>query len=206
MVAKSTTTGLTGTTGWTGTTGFTRSSFMTSDQEAPSSHVRTYNWPPYQLNFWIFVILLASTSIIGVFATFIQIQNQLLLGIPWYFPYFIVVGCLSIVFILIIFWLIAQRRLLPAIVMIGAFMFFVMWLVGLVVVAIQLFGPSGSIQSVCDVQVFGRNPTGQSERTMAWLQQRSICQSWQLVFAMSLTGTLFFVWVMVMAFQVFVNS
>lgn len=31
-------------------------------------------------------------------------------------------------------------------------------------------------------------------------------QSWQLVFAMALTGTVFFVWVMIMAYQVFVNS
>jgi hypothetical protein len=92
-----------------------------------------------------------------------------------YFPYFITVGSLTVIFIVGIFWLIAQRRLLPAIVMIGAFMFFVLWLVGLVIVGIQLFGPNGSIQSVCDVQVFGRNPTGQSERTMAWLQQRNIC-------------------------------
>ncbi|EEU42203.1 uncharacterized protein NECHADRAFT_19478, partial [Fusarium vanettenii 77-13-4] len=167
--------------------------------------VRTYNWPPIQLNFWIFVILLASTSIIGVFSSFIQIQEQLLLPIPWYFPYFITVGSLTVIFIIGIFWLIAQRRLLPAIVMIGAFMFFVLWLVGLVIVGIQLFGPNGSIQSVCDVQVFGRNPTGQSERTMAWLQQRNICQCWQLVFAMSLTGTVFFIWVMIMAYQVFVN-
>lgn len=92
-----------------------------------------------------------------------------------YFPYFITVGSLTVLFVIGIFWLIAQRRLLPAIVMIGAFMFFVLWLVGLVIVGIQLFGPDGSIQSVCDVQVFGRNPTGQTERTMAWLQQRNIC-------------------------------
>lgn len=92
-----------------------------------------------------------------------------------YFPYFITVGSLSIIFILGIFWLIAQRRLLPAIVMVGGFMFFILWLVGLVVVAIQLFGPDGSIQSVCDVQVFGRNPKGTSMATMAWLQQRNIC-------------------------------
>jgi hypothetical protein len=47
------------------------------------SRVRTYNWPPIQLNFWIFVMLLASTSIVGVFSVFIQTQNQLLLPIPW---------------------------------------------------------------------------------------------------------------------------
>jgi hypothetical protein len=81
MVAKSTTTGFTGSTGWTGTS-FTRSAL--SSNRPPASHVRTYNWPPIQLNFWIFVILLASTSIIGVFSSFIQIQEQLLLPIPWY--------------------------------------------------------------------------------------------------------------------------
>ncbi|KAJ4202254.1 hypothetical protein NW767_006213 [Fusarium falciforme] len=81
MVAKSTTTGFTGSTGWTGTS-FTRSALSSS--RPPTSHVRTYNWPPIQLNFWIFVILLASTSIIGVFSSFIQIQEQLLLPIPWY--------------------------------------------------------------------------------------------------------------------------
>ena len=47
-------------------------------------HTRTYNWPPLQLNFWIFVMLLASTSIVGVFSIFIQQQEQLGLLIPWY--------------------------------------------------------------------------------------------------------------------------
>lgn len=47
------------------------------------SHVRTYNWPPIALNIWIFFMLLAATSIMGVFSVFIQIQNQLELPIPW---------------------------------------------------------------------------------------------------------------------------
>lgn len=51
------------------------------------SHIRTYNWPPLQLNFWIFVMLLASTSIVGVFGNFISIQNQMDLPIPWYVLY-----------------------------------------------------------------------------------------------------------------------
>ena len=49
------------------------------------SHIRTYNWPPLQLNFWIFVMLISSASIVGVFSTFVQIQLQLNLPIPWYF-------------------------------------------------------------------------------------------------------------------------
>ncbi|KAG8409862.1 hypothetical protein J3458_018945 [Metarhizium acridum] len=52
------------------------------------SQIRTYNWPPLQLNFWIFVMLLSASSIVGVFSSFIQIQTQLDLPIPWYFPYF----------------------------------------------------------------------------------------------------------------------
>ncbi|KAH7143599.1 hypothetical protein EDB81DRAFT_500390 [Dactylonectria macrodidyma] len=182
------------------------SSMTYDDQSRVISHVRTYNWPPLQLNFWIFVMLLCSCAIIGVFSIFIQTQNQLLLPIPWYFPYLITVAALAILFVAVIFYLIAERRLLPAIVMIGAFMLFILWLVGLVVVGIQLFGPDRSINSVCSIEVFGRNPTGQTEETMAWLQQRNICQSWQLVFAMSLTGVLFQVWVMVMSYQVFANS
>ncbi|KAJ6441046.1 hypothetical protein O9K51_06840 [Purpureocillium lavendulum] len=170
------------------------------------SHVRTYNWPPMQLNFWIFVMLLASASIVGVFATFIQMQVQLELPVPWYFPYYITVGALAILFIAGIFWLIANRRLLPAIVMIGAFMLFVMWLVGLVVVSMQLWGPNGSVQSNCNLQVFNQNPRGKTIETLAWMQQKNICQSWHLVFAMALTGSIFLVWVMIMAYQVFVNS
>lgn len=142
-----------------------------------------------------------------------------------YFGYYITVACLGIIFIGVIFWLIAERRLLPAIVMIGAFMLFVLWLVGLVVVSIELFGPSGSIQGLCNIEVFNRNPKGQTEETLAWLQQRNICksnhqvwipsvitdyqypgQSWQLVFAMALTGAVFLIWIMIMAYQVFVNS
>lgn len=93
-----------------------------------------------------------------------------------YFPYYITVASLGIIFIGVIFWLIAERRLLPAIVMIGAFMLFVLWLVGLVVVSIELFGPSGSIQGLCNIEVFNRSPHGQSEETLAWLQQRNICE------------------------------
>jgi hypothetical protein len=191
MAAKSTLTGFTG-TGYTGTE-------LTYDRQA-LSHVRTYNWPPMLLNFWIFVMLLASCSLIGVFATFVEIQDQLELPIPWYvtalhhpnirirpltvspryFPYLITVACLGVVFIGIIYWLIAQRRLLPAIVMIGAFMLFILWLVGLVMIAIQLFGPDKSIQSVCSIQVFNENPKGQTMETMAWLQQRNICTSFTI--------------------------
>jgi hypothetical protein len=171
-----------------------------------ATHVRTYNWPPLQLNLWIVVMLLASASIMGVFGNFIVIQDQLELPIPWYFPYFITVSGLAIIFIAGLFYLIATRRLLPAIVMIGAFIMFILWLVGLIIVSIQLWGPNGSVQSSCNLHVFNRSPTGQTMETLAWLQQRNICQSWHLVFAMALTGIIFLFWIMVMAYQVFVDS
>jgi arginase len=45
--------------------------------------VHKYHWPAVQLNLWMLVMLIASCLIIGVFASFIQIQQTLLLPIPW---------------------------------------------------------------------------------------------------------------------------
>lgn len=93
-----------------------------------------------------------------------------------YFPYFITVASLTILFIGGLFWLIATRRLLPAIVMIAAFILFVLWLTGLIVVAVELFGPSGSISTSCHVEVFSQNPKGQTQEVLAYLQQKNICK------------------------------
>ena len=75
----------------------------------------------------------------------------------------------------LLLYLIFNRRLLPSIVMLGAFMLFVLWLVGLIVVSIQLWGPTGSVSSNCNLSVFSQNPTGQTLNTLAWLEQKSIC-------------------------------
>jgi hypothetical protein len=209
--------------------------------------VHKYHWPAVQLNLWMLIMLIASCLIIGVFASFISIQQTLLLPIPWcvvedrgrarasirvccsspfasgipcprsrelsansasprYFPYFITVASLSVVFVILLLWLIYNRRLLPSIVMIGGFMLFVLWLVGLIVVSIELWGPSGSVSSNCNLAVFSQSPTGQSISTLAWLEQRSICQSWQAVFAFGLVGAIFLLWIMVMAYQVFADD
>lgn len=138
-------------------------------------HVRTYNWPPIQINIWLFVMLLASSSILGVFSTFIQTQTQMGLPIPWYFPYFVTVTAISVTFVLAMMWMIYQRRLLPAIVMIGGFALFVLWMVGLVASSIELWG-SGGVQSVCNLQVFNQSPHAPDETTLAWMQQRNICE------------------------------
>lgn len=94
-----------------------------------------------------------------------------------YFPYYVVVASLVIVFVLAVIWLIANRRLLPAIVMIGAFMLFILWMVGLIATAVELWGPGGSVQSNCNLVVFNKNPKGPSIDTLAWLQQKNTCKS-----------------------------
>ncbi|KAJ9145439.1 Arginase-like protein [Pleurostoma richardsiae] len=175
-------------------------------EPAHYERVHKYHWPAIQLNIWMLIMLVATCTIVGIFATFIQIQQQLLLPIPWYFPYYITVASLGIVFIVVMLWLIYQRRLLPAIVMIGGFVMFVLWLVGLIVVSVELWGPSGSVQSSCNLAVFNQNPKGQTLQTLAWMEQKNICQSWQAVFSMGLVGAIFFLWIMIMAYQVFADD
>lgn len=43
-----------------------------------------YYWPDLQLNIWTFVMLATAGTILGVNASFMQIQNRMGLGIPWY--------------------------------------------------------------------------------------------------------------------------
>lgn len=171
-----------------------------------ATRIHKYHWPAVQLNVWMLVMLAAASLIIGVFATFIYQQEILGLSIPWYFPYFITVAGLTIIYIGILLWLISQRRLLPSIVIIGAFMFFVLWMVGLIVVSIELWGPTGSVSANCNNLVFGQDPGSSSQERLAWLAQRSICQSWQALWAFALIGVLFLLWIIVMAVQVFYDS
>ncbi|KAH7028845.1 uncharacterized protein B0I36DRAFT_126571 [Microdochium trichocladiopsis] len=192
----------------TGTTSTTDTSYITTT-ERRLARVHRYHWPAIQLNVWMLIMLAASLCIIGIFGTFITQQKQLLLPIPWVFPYFITTGALTVVFIALLLYLIAQRRLLPSIVIIGAFALFVLWLTGLVVVSTELWGGvngSGSVAGNCDVLVFNAAPVGVSQETLAWLAQKSICQSWQAVFAFALIGCVFLVWILVIAIQVFYDD
>ncbi|KAI0401925.1 hypothetical protein F4802DRAFT_394989 [Xylaria palmicola] len=170
------------------------------------ARVHRYHWPAIQLNVWMIVMLAASFLIIGVFGSFITIQQQLNLHIPWYFAYYITASGLTVGYIVLLLWLIAQRRLLPSIVIIGAFVLFVLWLVGLIVVSIELWGPTGSVSVNCNNLVWNNPRHGNNEATLAWLQQRSICQQWQSVFAFALVGTIFLLWIIVMAVQVFYDD
>lgn len=78
-----------------------------------------------------------------------------------------------------------------------------LWLVGLIVWSIELWGPIGSVNGNCNIYVNANEQTGASENTLAWLMQRSICQSWIAAWAFQLIGTVFLFWMMIMSFQVY---
>jgi hypothetical protein len=48
--------------------------------------VRTkrFRWPAAQLNFWLLIMTVAGSTMLGVYASFVTVQNQLGVGIPWY--------------------------------------------------------------------------------------------------------------------------
>lgn len=45
---------------------------------------RKYRWPAMQLNFWLFIVLVSASSVLGIFASFSSVQSQLGIGTPWY--------------------------------------------------------------------------------------------------------------------------
>jgi hypothetical protein len=81
---------------------------------------------------------------------------------------------MCIAFLVLILFLIAQGRLLPGVVIVGSFILFVVWLTGLIEIAIQLFGP---INTNCNEYVLNQNPGGASIAVLAFLEQRNICES-----------------------------
>jgi hypothetical protein len=45
---------------------------------------QSYFWPDWQLNIWIIIMLATGSTLVGIFANFVVIQQQLGgLGIPW---------------------------------------------------------------------------------------------------------------------------
>ncbi|MCJ1410045.1 hypothetical protein MMC19_004130 [Ptychographa xylographoides] len=162
---------------------------------------RKYHWPEAQLNFWLLIIWVASGLELGVFATFMTIQTQLGLGTPWLFPYMVTVAGLAIIFLVIFMILIMQRQLLPGIVIVFSGILFVLWLAGLIETAIQFLGPS-NVNGNCNLYILGQPFTGVSLDTFAYLEQKSICQSWQAAFSFLIIGCVFYIWMIVMASQV----
>lgn len=114
-------------------------------------------------------------------------------------PYGITVGALLVIFILIILGLVFQRRLIPGVVILGSFILLVLFIAGLVGTAIQLFGPQSNINGNCQQYVFGMPLRQLDVYTLAWLEQNSICQSWQAAFAFWIIGAVFLVYMIVIA-------
>nr|OQO19057.1 hypothetical protein B0A51_12533 [Rachicladosporium sp. CCFEE 5018] len=160
---------------------------------------QSYYWPDQQLNFWLLVMLATGGVLVGVFASFVTVQNALGLGIPWIIPFGIAVGGLTVIFILVMLALISQRRLLPGVVILGSFILLVLYVTGLIETAIQLFGPQGNVNGNCTRYILTSNhPTGLSINTLAWLEQQTICQAWQAAFAFWIIGAVFLVWMIIL--------
>jgi hypothetical protein len=65
-------------------------SSASSVTEVVVRHVRTkYHWPPWQLNFWMLIMLVGSATILGTNAYFLTVQDQMQLGTPWYVFHFL---------------------------------------------------------------------------------------------------------------------
>jgi hypothetical protein len=57
----------------------------TTETEVIVHRVRTkFHWPALQLNFWLLIMIVASATILGIFAYFMTVQTQLGLGTPWF--------------------------------------------------------------------------------------------------------------------------
>ncbi|KAH6637605.1 hypothetical protein C7974DRAFT_306507 [Boeremia exigua] len=164
-----------------------------------------YYWPDLQLNIWTIVMLATAGTILGVNAQFMQTQDRMGLGTPWIMPYGVTVGAMAILFILLEILYIAQRKLLPVTMMLLSFILLVLFLAGVIGTAIQLFaGPN--IINQCNTYVFSDSSSGPTLDTLAFLQQRNICQCWQAVFAFWIIGSVFLIWMMIMASQVNSNQ
>jgi len=163
---------------------------------------RRYQWPEVQLNLWILIILAASATVLGIFAWFITVQNQLEIGTPWLFPFAIVTASLSLLFLLAILILAGQRMLIPGGIILGAFILFVLWLTTLIETAIQLYGSGANVNGNCNEYVSGQQFIGVSLETLAYLTQINICNCWKAAFAFEIVAAVLYVWIGILAYQV----
>ncbi|KKK26290.1 hypothetical protein ARAM_003049 [Aspergillus rambellii] len=161
-----------------------------------------YRWPEIQLNVWILTVLASSAICLGIFAWFIDVQSNLDLGIPWLFPFMVVSGSLGIFFIVFVLVLAAQGFLLPGIIILGSFILFVLWLTGLIETSLQMYGVAANVNDNCQIWVYDNKIGGDNINTMAWIAQNNICNCWRTAFAFELVNTVFFFWMIILAWKV----
>jgi hypothetical protein len=118
------------------------------------------------------------------------------------FPYGVTVSAIALVFLLIILILAAQRLLIPGLILLGSFILFVLWLTMLIETAIQLYGPAANVNGNCQQYVQRQAFTGVSVETVQYLAQLNICNCWRAAFSFSVVGTVLFLYMMVLAWQV----
>lgn len=86
--------------------------------------------------------------------------------------------------------------------MLGSFILFVLWLTLLIETSIQLYGPEANVNGNCQTYVERQAFTGTSVETLQYLTQMNICNCWRAAFAFEIVGTVLFLYMMVLAWQV----
>lgn len=133
----------------------------------------------------------------------------------------VVSSTLGVCFILLVLVLASRHFLLPGIIIIGSFILLVLWLTGLIETSLQLYGVVGNVNDNCQIYVVNNKAWGNNINTLAWLTQSTICEfcpmhdwwqvywlsdflgnCWKTAFALELVNTIFYLWMMVMSWQV----
>ena len=87
--------------------------------------------------------------------------------------------------------------------MLGSFILFVLFLTGLIETSIQLYGPTGSVNSYCNIYTPSSGYTsGQGEATLAYLETKDFVNDWKELFSFLFVGSVFLLWMIVMSYQV----
>jgi hypothetical protein len=136
-------------------------------------------------------VLITGSVLIGIFAQFLTTQNQMGLGVPWYFrlsvleyllmgayrlfPYGVTVGSLTVLAVILLLIFLNKGNLTPGMLMIVSFVLLVLYITGIVGTGIQLWG-EGHVASTCNTYVNDNQQTGATLYTLAWMQQNNICE------------------------------
>lgn len=67
---------------------------------------------------------------------------------------------------------------------------------------LTLCGLQGNVNGACNSAINNDSSFGTNVETLAWLQQRGICQSWIAVFSFWIVGFILFVWLFILAIVV----
>ena len=92
---------------------------------------------------------------------------------PRLFPFQVSAASLALLFLIMMLVSIQQRQLTPGFVIIGTFILFTLWLTGLIEIGITLYGPKGSVNSLCNAY---QSSKGVSQATLAYLETNTICE------------------------------